>query len=334
MIRWNFGQEVLVLPAGALDAAGAGETELRVLLWLASDATLAEKPRQLASLAGCTPKKAEAALGFWRAAGVFAEDGSVPAMAKVTEKQAEKTESPRVLARAQELPNYTSEELSSLMEKRKKLRELINEAQNVFGRVFNVMEINVIVGMSDCLGMENESILLLLSYCRRREVKTLRTAEKLALMLADEGILTVPEMQARLQRMEEVHTVEGKIRRMFGISGRTLIPKENKMIEAWLEYGYGEDVITRAYEVTVNATGNASLSYANSIMERWHAEGLKTLAEIDADIEKNRAEPAKKSRSGNGKKGGEKANVGELGNSFDTEDFFESALNRSFADKK
>ena len=48
--KWNYGESVLVLPGGVLSAEASGE-QLRVLLWLASDAGLAAKPAQLARLA-------------------------------------------------------------------------------------------------------------------------------------------------------------------------------------------------------------------------------------------------------------------------------------------
>ena len=51
MMKLNFGQEVLVLPASVLSCCDDIDAAyLRVLLWLASDLTLAQKPKQLAKL--------------------------------------------------------------------------------------------------------------------------------------------------------------------------------------------------------------------------------------------------------------------------------------------
>ena len=49
-LKWNYGQSVLVLPASVLTADATAE-QLRVLLWLAEDASLSGKPTQLAKLA-------------------------------------------------------------------------------------------------------------------------------------------------------------------------------------------------------------------------------------------------------------------------------------------
>ena len=77
--------------------------------------------------------------------------------------------------------------------------------------------------------------------------------------------------------------------------------------------------------MTVTATGDASLPYTNSILERWNAEGLKTAEEIDASIE--RESEARAKQKGAKTKAQES---GTLGNSFDTDDYFEAALKRSF----
>jgi hypothetical protein len=109
-MKLNFGQEVLVLPVSVLSSCDDIDAAyLRVLLWLASDLTLAQKPKQLAKLAGCDQKTLNAALSHWRESGVLADGGaenSIPAMATVAEPyEAEKTtekESEKHLHRADE----------------------------------------------------------------------------------------------------------------------------------------------------------------------------------------------------------------------------------------
>ena len=88
------------------------------------------------------------------------------------------------------------------------------------------------------------------------------------------------------------------------------------MLDAWSSYGYGEDIIRRAYEITVGAINEPSLPYANSILERWHSDGLDTAAQIDAKLDAEREKKGQTPREG----------------SFDTDDFFEAALRRSYSD--
>ena len=94
------------------------------------------------------------------------------------------------------------------------------------------------------------------------------------------------------------------------------------MLSAWLSFGYDITIVRMAYEITVNATNEPSVAYTNAILEKWNANGWKTAAEIEAGMN---AEREKREGSANGKK--------ELGNSFDTDDFFEAALQRGFRER-
>ena len=202
--KWNYGESVLVLPGAALSADATGE-QLRVLLWLAGDASLADKPTQLAKLAGCRREDLAGILAFWQESGVMEAvqpegpvgfpaggkekragrrpclrlcRGGIPPSARQCGGNAGRGRKPRLrarrgganvtrLRRADELPTYSSGELADMMEKRESLRLLIDEAQNIFGKMFNLHEVNILVGLVDYLQLDGEYILVLLAHCRR-----------------------------------------------------------------------------------------------------------------------------------------------------------------------
>ena len=320
-MKLNFKQEVLVLPASVLSHLDAATPEqLRVLLWLASDLSLVSKHRQLAKLAGCNTATAQNAVTFWCNCGILGEAGeSVPTMATVSE---EEVPTKKKLQRADELPNYTSTELAELLEARASVRVLIDEAQRILGKMFNPNDINIMVGMIDYLGMNEECILLLLAHCKRIGKSNLRAIEKYAYAMVDKGINDVESMEDEICTVEAMHTFEGEVRTLFGMKSRALTSRESKMLSAWLSFGYDINIVRMAYEITVNAKGEPSLPYTNAILENWNANAWKTPAEIEAGMN---AEREKREGNANGKK--------ELGNSFDTDDFFEAALQRGFRER-
>ncbi len=328
MIKLNFGQNAFCMPGTVLARLKeADAVALRVLLALAAQPMLDGEQTRLASLCGCSLDQVRTALDYWVGQGLVtrADAGeSIPASSASVEPAPTGTVPARKkLRRADELPNYTTEELSALIESRESVRALIDEAQRVMGKMFNPSEVNILIGILDYLAISEEALLLLLSYCKRMGKTTMRSVEKMAYALSDKGITEGPAMEEELGAMEAMYTFEGKVRTLFGIKSRTLLSREAKMLRAWADYGYADmDIITRAYELTVTATGEASVPYANSILERWHSEGLVTLADIDRSIAADRE-----------KREGKKKGSGTLGNSFNTDDFFEAALKRSFSDE-
>lgn len=315
-MKFDFGKDVLVLPGTVLSLCNTADSvQLRTLLWLASDLSLSQKPRQLAKLSDCSEEEASAAIGFWRARGVLTDDeaDAIPVMAEP--QPAPKKEKRTLLRRADTLPNYTTTELAELIEHRQGLREMVDEAQQILGKIFNPSEVNILVGMVDYLALEEDCILLLLAHCKRIGKNNLRAIEKYAYTLVDAGITDATSLEERIVQIELFYSFEGEVRALFGMKSRALSTKEKRMMQAWCDYGYGIEIVRRAYDITINATNEPSVAYANAIIERWHTEGIKTVEEVDALLSREAEQ------KGEGTK---------LGNSFDTDDFFEAALQRSF----
>ena len=92
-------------------------------------------------------------------------------------------------------------------------------------------------------------------------------------------------------------------------------------------------MIERAYEATVDSIGEASMRYTDGVLKRWQAEGLLTPAAVEESDEKWRqAHESAPNAAKQGKTGkGDKSDIHTSG-SFDTDDFFEAALRRSYED--
>lgn len=325
-MKLNYLQDVIVLPESVLTSLPSADPAwVRVLLWLASDLSLANKPKQLAKLADCDTKNVKAALQFWNSNGILADESALPSKATPVMSDAVEESAPApqktILRRADTLPQYTATELADLLEKRASVRILADEAQRILGKMFHPAETNLLVGMLDYLEMSEECILLLLAHCKRIGKTNMRAIEKYACNLADKGILEADALEEELRALEELHSFEGEIRTLFGLKARAFSSKESNFLRAWVSYGYGIDIVRRAFEENVNAKGEASIPYTNAILERWHNEGLKTAEQIDQSIADYQAQKEAKP-----------SNV--LGNSFNTDAFFEAAIRRGLSNKQ
>lgn len=317
-ISFNYGKGVAVIPAAAIERFDkASKKDIKILLLLASEK--ANSAEGLVTLSGYKREEVESALAFWRGADIieFEEDVKAVAPLKDVTVSEEKTTK---LKSEDSLPRYTTDELNNLLQKRAEYKFLIGECQQLFGKMFNPSEVNIVVALSDYLGLDSEYILVLFAHLGKQEHKSVRTAEKMAHRFLDEGITDAVTLGERLRFLEGLEEVENKVRVAFGINSRALTKKEKALIEKWTsEYHFGFDMIEKAYELTVDSTGKASLPYAGAILDRWYSEGIKNVE----DAEKNINEHKKKAA----------ANAEKEGGSFNTDEFLEAALMRSF-DKK
>ncbi len=323
-LKINFGTEAVSIPFAAVSKfEKATKKDIKILICLcalgrlAADVDVAKKT--VAKEYGFTEEEVANSVAFWRGAGVIdvedGEENAEPVAAKNEAKPKVSTENSgdAKVRHADELPKYTTEELSTILEKRNELSTLIDTCQQLYGKVFNASEINILIGLSDYLGFDSEYILLLFAHVGKMERKSVRTVEKLAFKFADEEITDADMLREHLSFLEKAHETETKIRGVFGISSRALTGKEKKLVQTWVgEYKFGFDIIQRAYELTVDSTQKPSLPYAGAILDRWHSEGIDTLEKIDAEI----AARAKE-KSG-------------AGGSFDADEFLQAALKRGY----
>ena len=322
-LKINFGNEAVSVPFAALSKFDkATKKDIKILVCLcamgrfASDVELAK--RTVASEQGFTEEDVANAIAFWRGAGVIEledTDESSVSDSPVREAQTEMTNAN--LRHADELPKYTTEELTSILDKRKELSTLIDTCQQLYGKVFNTSEINILIGLSDYLGFDHEYILLLFAHVGKMERKSVRTVEKLAFGFADEEITDADMLREHLSFLEKSQELETKVRTTFGINSRALTGKEKKLVQKWLgEYKFSFDIIEKAYELTIESTQKPSLPYAGAILDRWHQEGFDTLKKIEENIAQQDREKV------------------STGSSFNEDEFLRAAMKRGYGDGK
>ena len=275
----------------------------------------------LAEALGYEAAAVTAALAFWRGAGIVTAEGNASPAASAPAK--------RRPTAAGELRELGAEELADHI-RDYDLEGLVAAAEQQRGRLFNRTDLSILVSLSQELSLDGAYILTLLAYCDGQgdgEPKPLRYAERVAFRLHERGVTTCAALEEYIREQEELHSVEGGLRRMFGIGTRKLTEREEKAFLTWTrDYGYGEELIGAAYDVTVNATGKASVAYTGKILAHWHEEGVRTPEEAEALLAKERE--AKGTRRG--RRTPPPPPADGVRSSFDIGDFFQRAVERSF----
>ncbi len=315
-----YGSRVAVVPLAkkANVLREASREQLAVLV--AVMAELETSYLALSERTGASRTQIEEALAYWQKAGVLAiegvkraADGSVP------EKQKENVS---YLESAAQLPHYNTSETARFLKKNPDAIGLIDCCQQQLGKMFTTAETETVIGLLDYLSLDPEYILLLCAHAAKRGKKSLRYIEKMAISCHDAGILTYEQLEEHLKGVDEAADAEAVLREMFGIGKRSLVKKEREAFFRWIaEWQMPLDVIARAYEIAVTRTNEPSVPYTNAILEKWSAENIRTVDEVERFEAARR--PASAQTTSN--------------SSFDTDDFFEAALDRSYgktAEKK
>lgn len=326
------GEELPENLSGVLDNADENDLKILIALMMAANEQ-GELPADTVVSEALGIEKADvtAAIKFWRGAGIIVsassqkkkETQAAPEEVKKSEpeKPAEKVQKPESAHRGGALESadttgYKTAELADIFEKRAVTAEFIDEAQRVFGKIFNSNDTAVVVRLIDDLGFEEEAVLAILAYVISKGKKGVRYAEKMALSFYDMGYTTASEVIEQIEVREKATSEIGKIKSLYGIGARELTKSEKAHFEKWTQkFGYGIDIIRLAYDITVDTIREPQPRYTSAILEKWFVEGLRTLEDIE-----NFETSKKKDKSGES----------EAGKSYDLDEFFEAALQRSF----
>lgn len=305
----------------------ADETDLRILvsLMMLADADGIADTSPLYEKLGFEKDDVTASLKFWRGGGMIdtavcdakSEKDKKSGCADPSKKTS--THKNGAIEISGKLDEYSATELADIMEKRVVSAQFVDEAQRIMGKIFRTYDTGILVGIVDRLGFEEEAVLVILDYIVQKGKKTMRYAETLAMALYDEGITDTAAVTERIARMQHSGETVEKIKCLYGIRDRALTASEKKYFSSWVEdFDFDIEVIRMAYDITVDNTQKPIPKYTNTILERWRSEGLRTEADVRSFLARQESD-----KSGS-----------SVAKSYDSDDFFEAALQRCYDDLK
>ena len=197
-----------------------------------------------------------------------------------------------------ERPQYSEQDVLEAMDRETSFRLLRGEIQRVLGRNLNTEDLKILLGFVNYLGLPTEVISILVSYCKDRarqrgnlRAPSLRSIEKEAYHWAELGIDTLEGAVAYIQTQNNRNSRLQQLMDTLQIRGRHLTPAEERYANAWLEMGFGREVIAMAYERTCLNTGGMNWPYLNKILTRWNEAGFKTAEQVKAGDRKPTGKP-------------------------------------------
>ena len=240
-------------------------------------------------------------LAFWAKVGAISVEGSYEGSAPMA-------------SASSTVPTYTGTQIAKFVEKNGDIRSLFMACQAVLGKEFGTHDHNNVIYLRDNFHFSDEYILLLLAHCKDVEKTAWAYIRKTAQCLYDEGIDTYTRLEAHFADRKNKNSLEYKLRDLFGIGRRELSRKEKEHFEKWIELALEIELVKFAYDITVDKTGKASIPYCAKVIDNWLSSGIKTYKDAFTSEEETKK--------------------GISSSSFDTNDFFEAALKRSYPKKK
>lgn len=300
----------LKLPDLLSDTDLAGLTRTEALLLLAVSAKRAGSVSELSEEIGQADEDVFEALLHLQEKGLLSLSSSSGKTAKTKAPRPRPEEDIKV-TRSNTLPSYNSEQMAKILEGAPSIVRLFDAINQIVGRMMTVSEHNTIIGMIDYLSLESDYILLLISHCVENGKDNFHYFETTAVNLVNQGIKTYKDLEDYFKSKDAAHSNEMKIRSLFGIGRRTLTQKEDTMLQTWFgEWKLPMEMVELARDKQVNAKGgDPTIAYVNSILTSWHESGFTSAEQVTA------AESKKKKPKGE---------------SFESTDFFEAALRRSY----
>ena len=203
------------------------------------------------------------------------------------EEEQPKTE--QKLPPAEELPEYTSEDIVRRTKSDLGFKAVLDEAQHKLGRALSTADIKTLFGIYDYLALPPEVICMLLTYCidsftaryGSGRLPSMRSIEKEAYSWANKEILTLEQAEEYIKNAAERRSKAGEIKAALGITGRQLTATESKYVASWIDMGFEADALAIAYDRTVTNTGALKWGYMNKIVSSWHEKSLHSPEEIE-----------------------------------------------------
>lgn len=185
-------------------------------------------------------------------------------------------------------PSYSKDQLLSFRQD-ESTGDLLFIIERYMGQPLSRNDYDTILYWYNELHFSTDLIEYPVESCVDKGHKNIRYMDKVALSWVAASIHTVEEAK----NADNIHsqTYYG-VMKAFGISGRKLVEFERNFISKWTNtYGFSLDIIAEACKRTIQATGQSSFQYADSILENWHRSSIRhpeDIAVLDSAYKKSK----------------------------------------------
>lgn len=272
--------------------------DLKVLLYLLRNAGAEFDVKEIAEYLSITEEQVEESASFWKQRGIidFNESGElVPSKAKMSsnvKKTTNKASFDSVLDSVRKIeldrtPDFTPKEIASTVRGNEKADYLFKHCEMLYGRPLKHNEQRTLMIILEDACLPVEVAMVLIDYCFSVNKATPAYMRAVALDWVDTGIITIDKAEEKAAELKNLDNAIIRFKKMFEVTS-AFSKQQKECIDKWVNvFGFSDEMVNEAYQITLNATGKLAFQYMNKILEGWHANGITTVEQLNEQEKKH-----------------------------------------------
>ncbi len=278
--KWN---SVFAVPSEVVDRyiKSSSEVQIKVLLWMFRHAGEKLSLPEIAEAMGLSQEQIKSSVIYWQehnliSAGMIKNADTEKICDSSGCKNVYVYEKPKKEILKYRRPDSFS--IANRIQSSEEINFLMQEAQVILGRPISNGDSAALLMLHDNDGLPVDVIIMLLQYAVNVGKANMKYIEKAGMNWASEGIDNLEKAEKKIQSLNRANIIWKKFESIIGIYHRAPSAREEEAVSRWFdEWNYSDELIKEAYDRCINANGKYVLKYMDSIIKRWHNQGIVTI---------------------------------------------------------
>lgn len=288
---------MFAVPANVVDEyiKLSGALQLKTMLWIFRHAYEPIDPIKISENTGYSVENIIDALVTLCEWGVLTDDGKAQSVPAPEKKEAAKPTAalPEI---APVKPTY--EQVLARCKESPEIANMFKDIQEILGKTIGYDSECVFIMMHDQYGLPVEVIYMLVSHCVSVGKGNMSYIAKVGRSWGEQEIDTIEKADEQIKILNSCQKIWKEFSSMAGIQNPRPSSSQSAFLRTWTqEMKFGVDMIFLAYEEMLDHSSRLSFPYMNKVLANWHAKGLKTPQDVEADKQSFRKANADKNKS-------------------------------------
>lgn len=274
----------------------ASGEQLKVILCILRNPEISAE--EIASKTGLSMDTVLECIEYWVDAGIVnGEETELNSLSseKQNEEMATPIEAPKIIP----LFKPSQEEIDKALEKSRSLRNLFNEAQQIFGKTIGYSMQCVIYNVVFYYGLSQDVANLLFTFANYVDATSQQDILKIAKSWSENGINTVDLANDYIHEATKAKKLFSKLASITGNADTQPTFVQYDYLTKWVKWGFSAEAVAKAHEIMKADKETGALNYRNfqymdKVLKKWHEDGLHTVKQIESA--ENKPKDNKKSK--------------------------------------